>query len=112
MLLTVILLSGAILGITSFAGLLMLYSLRQSVDITASHQAIYAADSGIECSVYKKIKGDSSKNCGESKPDGSQSQEVKLTNGAVYNTIVASDDKSVKSIGRAGRSIRAFEISF
>ena len=82
----------------------MLYGLRQSGDIAASHQAIFAADSGIECVLFKKAK-DPSRDCGEI-------EAIKLANGASYKTVPAADGSSVKSVGRAGRSSRALEIAF
>lgn len=57
MLLTVLILSGTILGATTIAGLLMLYQIRQSADIANSTKAIYAADTGIEKQLYDFFNG-------------------------------------------------------
>ncbi len=52
MLLTILTLGGAILGATTIAGLLMIYQLRQTTDSENSARAIFAADAGVECSLY------------------------------------------------------------
>lgn len=41
-------LGGAILGATTIAGLLMIYQIRQTIDVEDSAKAIFAADTGIE----------------------------------------------------------------
>lgn len=108
MLLTVMLLSSAILGATSLAALLVLFQLRQATDAKASTQAIFAADSGIECVLFERIVGTQNyANCGE----GSQ---VDLDNGSFYTVIVDTTGGGtvVKSVGRAGRTTRALEITF
>lgn len=56
MLLTVLLVSGAILGATAIAGVLMLNQIRQSTNVTNSLQAIFAADSGLEWELYKNFR--------------------------------------------------------
>ena len=108
MLLTVMLLSSAILGATSLAALLVLFQLRQATDAKASTQAIFAADSGIECVLFERIVGTQNyTNCGE----GSL---IYLGNGSSYTVIVdtSGGGTKVKSVGRAGRTTRALEITF
>jgi len=100
MLLTVMLLSGAILGATSLAGLLVLHQLRQAADINGSTRSIFAADSGLECALFKRYQ-DSGKDCGEVQP-------VELGNGSSFKTIDSGE--SIKSVGRAGRTSRALEL--
>jgi len=115
MLLTVMLLSSAILGATALAALLVLFQLRQATDAKASTQAIFAADSGIECVLFEKILSVSPgapppnyANCGIA-PD-----KVNLDNGSLYTITVETSggDTTIKSIGRAGRTTRALEITF
>ena len=53
MLLTVLIVSGTILGATTIAGLLMLYQLRQVTNFGYSVQAFFAADSGLEWKLYQ-----------------------------------------------------------
>jgi len=114
MLLTVMLLSSAILGATSLAALLVLFQLRQATDAKASTQAIFAADSGIECVLFERIQSlgmgappPDYTNCGETSPRN-------LDNGASYTVIVTTSggDTKIKSVGRAGRTSRALEITF
>jgi hypothetical protein len=53
MLLTVLIVSGAIVGATTIAGLLMLYEMRQATNFSQSLQALFAADSGLEWKLYQ-----------------------------------------------------------
>ncbi len=52
LLLTVLVIAGVILMVSTLAGLIMSYSLRQVTNAQASAQAIFAADAGIECILY------------------------------------------------------------
>lgn len=52
MLLTVLIISGAVLGATTLAAVLMLNQIRQTTDIIDSLQAAYAADTGLEWELY------------------------------------------------------------
>jgi hypothetical protein len=107
LLLTVMLLSGAILGATSLASLLILYQLRQTSDIKDSMESIYAADTGIECVWYVIAdKGVSYRDylsiCNGSTPNS----------GAEYKVVLddTSGDLIFKSVGMSGRSARSFEL--
>lgn len=107
MLVTVMALSGMILGATTIAGLLMIYQLRQSTDLINSTRAIYAADAGIEYELYRIYK-----NSGYVAPV--------LSNGASFETQKQSESAidvgkktetiTVKSIGKSGKVARAFEM--
>ena len=50
--LTVVMLGGLMLSATAIAGLLMFYQLRQANDAASSGQAVFAADAGLEASLY------------------------------------------------------------
>lgn len=100
MLLTVVLLSGTVLGTTTIAGLLMLYQIRQASLATDSLRAIFAADAGMEWEFYKATK------------DGAYRKPV-LSNGAEFET--KNDGITLKSTGYANdRRVvaRALEASF
>ncbi len=56
MLLTVLIVSGAILGATAIAGLLMVYQMRQATNFGQSVQALFAADTGLEWSLYRRFE--------------------------------------------------------
>ncbi|OGY60189.1 MAG: hypothetical protein A3B23_04010 [Candidatus Colwellbacteria bacterium RIFCSPLOWO2_01_FULL_48_10] len=101
MLLTVILLSTAILGATSLVGLLMVYELRYSGDVVSSAQAIFAADAGIECASYRTYK-DTAKVC------GSVSAPIVLSNGATYRVEFMTGSVA-RSVGQSRKTARAFE---
>lgn len=53
MILAALALGGALLSISSIAGLLMVYQLRQTTDLENSTRAIMAADSGMEWGLYQ-----------------------------------------------------------
>ncbi len=106
MLVTVMALSGTILGATTIAGLLMLHQIRQSTDTVNSSKAIYAADSGIEYELYRFFKDDSYEDINP------------LSNGATFETRVVeklADDGvtvesiTIKSTGKSNKIARAFE---
>ncbi len=100
MLLTVVLLSGTVLGATTIAGLLMLQQIRQATLATDSMRAIFAADAGLEWEFYKATK------------DQNYKKPV-LGNGAVF--VTKNDGITIKSTGYANprRAVaRALEASF
>jgi len=106
MLITVMTLSGTILGATTIAGLLMLYQIRQSTDIINSSKAIYAADAGIEYELYRFFK------------DDTYETEGILDNGATFETSVTEtlgddgvtiESVIIKSTGKSNKIARAFE---
>ncbi len=116
MLLVVLILSGTILGATTIAGLLMLYQIRQSGDITNSTKAIYAADSGLEQQIYNLLTADA---CG---PETA----LTLGNGAAYKAscrqtesapssgcgdsgTAGSETVLVQSVGESRKNYRAFD---
>jgi len=98
MLLTVMILSGSILGASTIAGYLMLLRVRASSDITNSAKAIFAADTGVEWELYKRFGG----NPAQPKPF--------LSNGADFET--SGGLLSLKSIGHSAGVFRAFELYF
>lgn len=101
MLLTVILLSGTVMGATAIAGMLTIYQLRQSSNVSDSMRALYAADTGIGWELYKNSK------------DSSYAKPV-MTNGAEFETKL-SQANTIKSTGFADtnrRVGRAFQVSF
>lgn len=103
MLLTVMMLTGVILSTTSLVALLVLYQLRQTTDVIASSQAIFAADAGLECVLYREVKKGNSSEWGDCSAG-------KLSNGAEFKTLT--EGSTIKSVGRSGRSARAFEANF
>ena len=122
MLITVLVLSGTILGATAIAGLLMLYQIRQSTDIVNSTKAIYAADSGIEWQLYKFFKApdpdaQKCKTCAESDfacppPEFQNDFSLKTTFETICSVQTVNEKPvvNVKSTGLSGNSARAFEI--
>ncbi len=103
MLLTVMMLTGVILSVTSLVALVVLYQLRQTADITASTQAIFAADAGLECALYKQVKKGNPSEWGDCSGG-------KLENGSEFKTVI--EENTIKSAGKSRRSARAFEAAF
>src|SRR3989344_9458370 len=97
LILTVLILSGTVLAVTTIAGILMVYQIRQTGNVTDSAKAIFAADTGLEWELYKKIK------------DPDYPKPV-FTNRADVETSISEDGQAIKSIGRAGNVRRAFEL--
>lgn len=107
MLLTVIILSGIIIGITSLAGILTVYQIRHTADVINSTKAIFAADAGIECALYLFRRGPV-RDCGSL--DDPENPPVELTNGASY--YVDFNYPSIRSIGKSVQTARSFEAFF
>jgi len=107
MLLTALILGGVLLGASTIAGYLMVVKLRESSDVVNSTRAIFAADSGIECELYKYNFKDTSpsnshsRNCAD---NGFKSSGV--------NVKTTVNPPTIKSIGTAFNAKRAFKVDF
>ncbi len=118
MLLTVLTLGGTLLGVTTIAGLLMIYQVRQGTDLSQSAKAVFAADSGIEWSLYNVLC--SATGASSTKPCPITTVPPSFTNGATVavtcrddaGTIIpdcnSSSTVSVKSLGKFANTARAF----
>ena len=105
MILAVLMLGGAILGVTTVAGLLMLYQIRQSSDFQSSAKSIFAADSGVEWALYNHFKG------AVPLPTPSNGAVVSAVCYDSSNAAIACDNASSSyavANGTAGNSKRAF----
>jgi len=108
MLLSVLVISSAVLAATSLSGLIVLSQLRQAADAQSSAQAVFAADAGIECALYRNYK-DNAYFCGEqNNPRPVNPNEDEPSFIAEFEI----GDVGVKSLGKSGRSARAFELIF
>ena len=107
MILTVMMLTGAILSATAISALLVLFQLRQASDIKASTQAIFAADSGVECIFYQKIIVEPTTGAADY-----ASCEGEFTNGSSYRVEWNETATNFKSVGRSGRTARTFGVEF
>lgn len=121
MLLTTITLSGALLGATTIAGLLMLYQIRQTTDIANSTKAIFAADGGLEWALFSVICENTEPVRCPGGPPGqpTYSGGVYLTavncrdeNGAVLTECSDPDARRIDAIGTSGNSSRALQAGF
>ncbi len=113
MLLTVLIVSGTILGATTIAGLLMLYQIRQATNFGQSLQALFAADTGLEWKLYQSF-------IDPNYPQPTMSPE------SISEFIVEGDaSTSIRSVGCAGAVVpniptglcprpvtRAFQLDF
>lgn len=108
MLMTVLIISGTILGATTIAGLLTLYQLRQSANVSDSAKAIYAADTGIEYELFRIFKTDKYGTCvlRTCLPDYTVNNS--LSNGTSFIATVPADASYIESAGSAGKTTRAF----
>jgi len=114
MLLSVLLISSAVLGAATIAGLLVLFQLRQTADAESSAQAVFAADAGMERALYAKYR-DPGFVCGEGTLLESPEEDFAIAgDGDDINYIVRfiEDCTIGQSAGRSGRSARAFILYF
>jgi hypothetical protein len=118
MVLTVLALGGTILGATTIAGLLMLYQIRQTTDLSNSARAIFAADAGMEHAFYDLFCSSDS-----NKSPCPLSSGVVFMNGSSVDILCLDRDnraidcndsgvRRVRAVGRAGSATRAFEAGF
>ena len=93
MILTVLIVSGTILGATTIAGILMLNQIRQATNVEHSLQAIFAADAGLEWELYNNFV--------------EKSYDKPEMNKANFVTEVIGRDNSIefRSVGCAGALI-------
>lgn len=63
MVLTVLVLSSAVLALSAIGGYMMLIRLRINSDIANTTKAIYIADAGLECEAYKQSDPSSGIDC-------------------------------------------------
>ena len=90
MLLTVLIVSGTILGATTIAGILTLNQIRQSTNVINSLQAVFAADTGLEWELYKLFRDST-----YPKPELDKADFV-------TETITGAEQLEFRSVGCAG----------
>ena len=92
MILTVLIISGTVLGATTIAGILMVNQIRQATNAQHSLQALFAADAGLEWELYNNFVG---------------SYEKPQMNKADFVTKVIGSDNNIefRSVGCAGALI-------
>ncbi|MEK7549076.1 MAG: hypothetical protein AAB496_01120 [Patescibacteria group bacterium] len=111
MLLAVGLIGASILTATTIAGYLMLQRIKMASNFIDSTKAVFAADSGIECELYKYNFSDPTKpkniDCAAlSFGDGKTSVKTSII------TDASSTPQYIKSIGTSNKSNRAFMMNF
>jgi hypothetical protein len=99
-LLTILIMGVLISIVTALTGIFST-KLKLSAETKYSVGAFYAADSGVDCCIYKHK--DPSFICSDISP---------LSTGATFDTDVTCDTDNVKSVGRFRGVTRAMEISF
>lgn len=109
MLMSVLLISGAILAVSALASSLVLQQLKKSTAAGESARAVFAADAGIERALWERYH-DSAIQAGCASSTFPFPPET-LTNDSTYTTIIKNCDYA-SSLGEYGRSARAFHVSF
>lgn len=126
MIITVLVLGGAIMGASTIAGFLMTRSIRQSTLAEDSAKAIFAADAGLENLMFECVK---KSNCNCSSPPGPcKNKQVKnicnaadhLENDACYIISFSRDSaglfEELRSVGfsdfQTKRTARALIVTF
>jgi hypothetical protein len=111
MLFMVMSLSSIIVMVASLSSLIMTFELRQTTDSRATGQAIMAADTGVECAIYKEFYDITSEVC----------SDKMLVDGASFNyTRTGEDSVEGRKIitwvtageDAQGRAVRALQIKF
>lgn len=96
MLLSVLVIGGVLLGVSSIAGILMVYQVKQTNDVVNSTKAFYAADAGTEREIYNM---------------NAQVPNPTFSNGAVVTStiIISGQNVSIRAQGQAVGAVRALE---
>ena len=111
MLLAVGLIGASILTATTIAGYLMLQRIKMASNFIDSAKAVFAADAGIECELYKYNFSD------PTDPQNIDCEALSFEDGKTsIRTSIVTDASStpqyVKSIGTSNKSKRAFMMNF
>lgn len=110
MLLSVLLISSAVLGAATIAGLLVLFQLRQTADAETSAQAVFAADAGIERALFEKYANDY---CGDANDEiPSEDGAFSIKEDIQYKVKIEEGCTIAQSAGRSSRAARAFILYF
>jgi len=132
MLFMVMSLSSIIVMVASLSSLIMVFELRQATDSRATGEAIMAADTGVECAIYREFYGAPPAVCGPPACTNIPAcPECKICNGEIANTISPTEpfkfmyERRKTSEGEPtiitwisagkdakGRAVRALEIKF
>jgi hypothetical protein len=117
--LTILILGGTLLATASIAALLLVYQIRQSTDFQNSGKAIFAADSGVEWTLYNHFNPGASQLF---KSDNNKTWKATLNNGALATVTCFQDAQQknctdpgvniIRSVGTSNETSRAFRIDF
>jgi hypothetical protein len=119
MLMSVLLICGAILGVSALASTLVLQQIKRSTAAGESARSVFAADAGIERVLWERYRDDngvlSACATGGTFPSGGFMFEAELSEESGksirYKAIIKSCS-SGSSLGESGRSARAFGVGF
>ncbi|MDD5547311.1 MAG: hypothetical protein PHN74_00160 [Candidatus Pacebacteria bacterium] len=113
MLLTVLIMTGTVIGATAIAGYLMLSQVRQATDVVNSSKAIFAADTGMEWAFYNFFQLDNQVCPGGAKDYLSERENGTdiMENGSSFTASCSSTSEltTLKSIGDSYDTYRALE---
>lgn len=98
MIMTIMVVVGALVGASAIAGSLMVRQIRQSTQGIDSTKAIFASESGIELELYHRYKD----------PSYPSSSVVLTDSSSTFETVVTAT--SIKSVGRSKFASRALRI--
>ena len=110
MLLTLLFIGSSILVFSSIAGYIMIQRIRASSDTVDSTKAIFAADSGVECMIYKYSSSSNPKNI-----DCNTFLTFDDSFVSVYTEYASSSSGTplyIKSVGTSNKAKRAFYVGF
>lgn len=112
MLMSVLLICGAVMGVSALASSLVLQQLRKSTAAGESARAVFAADAGLERVLWERYHNDTVQSTCASSTSPFLFTDT-LANDSEYKyTALIRDCDYASSLGEYGRSARAFHISF
>lgn len=113
MILTVLVLSSAVLALSAIGGYMMLLRLRINSDIVNTTKAIYIADAGLECEAYNQFKS-AGIDCNAAPYNAFPHSGGAVNSGARYTVEYTAGPPAQYAVSRGTyrSSIRAFRMDF
>jgi len=104
LIMTVIVFSGIMLGLTVIAGVIMINQIRQATGTVQVNQALYAADAGFEWELYRFFVASSTL-----PPQFPEGISIQTCSPVGIKCSGPNSTSTIRSVGKSGRASRAFE---
>ena len=113
MVLSVMLISGAVMTATAAVGILMIYEIRQAGNAIDSAKALFAADAGVECAIMQHKEG-VNRGCGDNETSTLSDGKTTFKIYDISPECPPQDPALTgrRSVGVSNKIARSFEVCF